>query len=382
MMNPEDFLAKAELQGMKRCLKNIEHISPTACMINGEKYIDFSSNNYLALANHPYLIEESVRWTKKFGTGSTASRLISGTLPEYIKLEEKIAQWKGTESALIIGSGYMANTGVLSALSSTRKGIIFGDKLNHASLNTGASLAEGKLKRYPHLNFEILEHLLSETDNDEKIIVSDTVFSMDGDICNIEELQYLSEKYNAMLYLDDAHATGIFGNKGEGLAEKSTDIIMGTFSKAMGSYGAYVAGSKIMRDYLINKCGSFIYSTALPPGVYGAISAAVSLVQTKEYQEKRDDLKKKSLYLKTEIQKLGFNTGNTTTPIIPVILEDIDKTMAVSKFLMNNGIFAIPIRPPTVPRGTARLRLSINVDHSYNQINKLLELLDKINEKL
>jgi 8-amino-7-oxononanoate synthase len=380
-MNPEDFLTQADLQGMRRKLKAVNHISPTICIINKNEYIDFSSNNYLALANHPNLIKESIKWTEKFGTGSTASRLVSGTFSEYLELEDKIAEWKGTESALIIGSGYMANVGVISALSSNRKSVICADKLNHASLNTGAALTQGKFKRYPHLNFKKLEMLLTQNEN-EKIIVSDTVFSMDGDICNIKKLKCLSDKFNALLYLDDAHATGIFGEKGEGLAGREADIAMGTFSKAMGSYGAYIACSKTMKDYLINKCGSFIYSTALPPGVYGAISAAVTLVQTNEYKEKRKDLSKKSSYLKTELQKLGLNTGNTTTPIIPIIVGDIAETMKMSEYLMKNGIFVIPIRPPTVPAGTARLRVSINTAHSYSQINKLLDLLSQYKSKL
>ena len=379
-MNPEEFLIRAEVQGMRRRLKAVTHNSPATCIIDGKEHIDFSSNNYLALAAHPLLAEESVRWTKLFGTGSTASRLVSGTFPEYLKLEEKIAAWKGTESALIIGSGYMANIGVLSALSASRNSVIFADKLNHASLNAGATLALGQFKRYPHLDTEKLEFLLTQDDN-EKIIVSDTVFSMDGDICDVEKLKYLSEQYNALLYLDDAHATGIFGKSGEGLAGQSADIAMGTFSKAMGSYGAYIACTQAMRDYLINKCGSFIYSTALPPGVYGAISAAVDLIQSDEYNEKRRILSEKSLYLRTELKKLGFNTGNTATPIIPIIFGEINKTMQVSEYLMKNGIFAVPIRPPTVPPGTARLRVSLNTDHTYSQINKLLELLSQAVKK-
>jgi len=378
MINPNDFLIKAEKMGMRRFLKRTSRLSPVHCEINNKRYLDFSSNNYLALANHPLLIQESIKWTKNFGTGSTASRLVSGTFPEYMELEEKIAEWKGAESAIIIGSGYMANIGTIQAIGDSKSSVIFADKLNHASLNSGATLAKSTFKRYPHLDYEKLEYLLKKSDSQEKIIISDTIFSMDGDICNINKLTGLARKYDAILYLDDAHASGVFGDKGQGLTSKNTQIAMGTFSKALGAYGAYIACSENWREFLINKCGSFIYSTALPPGAYGAISAAVDIVQTEEFGRIRFELHEKSILLNKEIQNIGFNTGNTSTPIIPIILESVDLTLKASDFLIKNGIFVVPIRPPTVPNQTARLRISLNAAHSNEHISILLDLLKKL----
>jgi len=376
----DKFLKDAETAGLKRSLRKITSISARECMLEGNivPSIDFSSNNYLGIADHPKLKEESIRWTEKFGTGSKASRLVSGTLPEYIELEEKIAAWKGYEAAMIIGSGYMTNTGIIPALAG-RKSAIFADKLNHASINAGCRLASAKFLRYAHSDFNALSTQLNQTATNEKIIISDTVFSMDGDIADIGKLAKLAKDVSAMLYLDDAHATGLFGKKGEGLAHgQIADIAMGTFSKAMGSYGAYAACSKEMKEYLINTCGSFIYTTALPPGVYGAISAAVDLVQTSEFCEIRKKLLAKSAKFAGEIRSMGFETGNTETPIVPVIIGDTDKTLRISRQLLKEGFFAVAIRPPTVPKNSARLRISLNDAHTDEDIEQLLNSLKKL----
>jgi len=361
--------------------------------------LDFSSNNYLGIADHPYLKEEAIRWTRIFGTGSRASRLVSGTFSEYIDLESRIAEWKGSEAALIIGSGYMANTGIISAVAN-RKSVIFADKLNHASLNAGAVLSGAKFIRYTHGAIEELaekfnrfhQKQLAKVSNNEyrsisksvseevdSIIISDTVFSMDGDVVDLEKLVKFAEDSGALLYLDDAHATGLFGSRGEGLAHgKNANIAMGTFSKAMGCYGAYVACSKELKEYLVNRCGSFVYTTAMPPGVYGAISAAVELVQTEEFCEIRKDLLERSLKLADEIRRIGFDTGDTATPIIPVIVGDSAECMRISQFLLGRNIFAVAIRPPTVPRNGARLRISINAAHKEEDFERLLVALNDV----
>lgn len=378
-MDIKKYLAEAEAAGLKRTLRQVRPVSARECLLAGDlvPLIDFSSNNYLGIADHPKLKEASISWTEKYGTGSKASRLVCGTLPEYIELEEKIATWKGYEAAMIIGSGYMANTGIIPAIAG-RKSAIFADKLNHASINAGCQLSGARFIRCPHNDLNALADKLQQTDNDDKIIVADTVFSMDGDIIDVDKIAKIAKNNKALLYLDDAHATGLFCENGSGLAHgENADIAMGTFSKAMGCYGAYAACSKAMREYLINRCGSFIYTTALPPGTYGAISAAVDLVQTPEFCEIRSNLLAKSANFAKEVRKLGFDTGNTATSIVPVIIGDTEETLRISQWLLDKRMLAVAIRPPTVPKGSARLRISINAAHTDDDINKLLECLAK-----
>ncbi|OGV56490.1 MAG: 8-amino-7-oxononanoate synthase [Lentisphaerae bacterium GWF2_50_93] len=370
------FLKDAEASGSRRRLRSIIPVSARECIVDGWKCIDFSSNNYLALADHPKLKEEAVRWTKLYGAGSRASRLVTGTFAPYLELENKIAAWKGSEAALILGSGFLANTGVIPALAD-RTSAIFADKLNHASLNAGAQLSGAGFKRYRHLDYKHLGDFIDNDTSPRRIIISDTVFSMDGDAADVKQLESIAVEHDALLYLDDAHATGIFGDKGEGLACRAGGafIAMGTFSKALGSYGAYIACSEEMKEYLVNKCSTFIFSTALPPAAYGAIDAAVDLVQSREYCGIRRELLQKSANLAKEIRRLGFETGATSTPIIPVIVVDSEKALRISRNLLEKGILAVAIRPPTVPKGTARLRLSVNAAHTEDDISMLLQEL-------
>ena len=376
-------LQKAEGMGLKRSLREISPCSARTCFLKGVdgECLDFSSNNYLGIADHPRLKEEAIKWTNKLGTGSKASRLVTGTFPEYEELERRIAEWKGTEAAMIIGSGYMANVGAIAALAD-RKTVILADKFNHASLNAGVMLSGARFLRYAHNSTESLKKLaLPYTEEPAQgrkkiIIVTDTVFSMDGDIADIKAAAECAKKINALLYLDDAHATGVFGKKGEGLATgESVDIAMGTFSKGMGCYGAYIACSSVMRDFLLNRCGSFVYTTAPPPSVYGAISASLDLIQSDEYCVKRKQLLKSSRELAEAIRDIGYNTGKTETPIIPIIVGESSESLRIAQFLLSKNILAIPIRPPTVPKGTARLRVSLNAEHTEEDKNRLLDAL-------
>jgi len=374
----KEFLKKADAGNLRRKLRPVAPVSARECIVDGRKCIDFSSNNYLALSDHPKLKEAAVRWTNLYGAGSKGSRLVTGTFPPYMELERKIAAWKGSEASLVIGSGFLANIGAISAVAD-RDSAIFADKLNHASLNSGAQLSGAGFRRYRHLDLKHLEALMHNDSPSRRIIISDTVFSMDGDLADVQALKKISHEHGAMLYLDDAHATGVFGCKGEGLASGAGDsfISMGTFSKAMGSYGAYVACSEEMKEYLVNRCGTFVFSTALPPAAYGAIDAAVDLVQSQEYCEIRRNLLVKSAKLAEEIRWIGFDTGNTATPIIPVIAGDPEKVLRISRNLLEKGMLVVAIRPPTVPKGSARLRLSLNSAHTDSDISRLLEALEE-----
>ncbi|OGV50254.1 MAG: hypothetical protein A2X49_15050 [Lentisphaerae bacterium GWF2_52_8] len=371
-------LAELEEQDLRRQLRPVEPVSAREGRLpDGRIVLNFSSNDYLGLSRHPALSEESIAWTRRLGTGSTASRLVCGTFPELVKLEEEIARWKGEEAALVLGAGYLANTGAIAALAG-RDTQIFADKLNHASLNAGCQLAGAEFLRYRHNEPAHLEKLLASSDSKRKLIVSDTVFSMDGDCADINSLKELAERHDALLYLDDAHASGLFGKGGSGLAgHGNCDLAMGTFSKALGSYGAYIACSRQMKDFLVNRCGSLIYTTALPPAVLGANAAAVRLVQTPEYDAIRSRLLSSCKKLRSELNSLGYDTGAGSTPIIPIIAGEAQTAKNLSEFLLERGILAIPIRPPSVPRGTARLRLTVNAAHTSGDLALLLSALSE-----
>lgn len=360
-----------------RTLRGITPDSGRFCRVQGQTLIDFASNDYLGLARHPLVIESAQDWSARYGAGCRASRLVDGTLPAVLELEAEIARWKGTEAALILGSGYMANVGILRALS-TKNTVFLADKLNHASLNLGCQNPPAEFKRYRHNDMTHLRSLLSVFPQDaEKIIVSDTVFSMDGDLAPLDELRSLANEFNALLYLDDAHGGGIIGTKGKGLSGSVSpaEIAMGTCSKAFGSYGAYVACSTQMRDILINTCGSFIFSTALPPAVYGAISGALSVIRSAEGDRRRQTLAERSEQLRSGLRNLGFNTGtvpSVSTPIIPLILGENSVALQASDTLRNAGFLTVAIRPPTVPLHSARLRLTLCSDHTSEMIEAFL----------
>lgn len=379
----KNFIADAERKNRKRTLRSITPFSPAECLLDGKKVLNFSSNDYLGLSWHPLLKEEALKWMEKYGSGSTSSRLVCGTTTAIMELEEKIAEWKKSEAAILFGSGYLANTGIISALSD-RESIILADKLNHSSLNSGCLLSGAKFRRYRHNDMKALKNMLASSNaSTEKLIVSDTVFSMDGDIAPIEELCNEARNNNALLFLDDAHASGVFGENGEGLAHADANtVVMGTFSKAMGSYGAYAACSKELKEYLVNRCSTFIYSTALPPSVCGSISAALRLVRSSEFAAIRTELKNKSERLRKELKNMGYDTGASSTQIIPLIINDTEKTLLLSDFLLKKGILAVPIRPPTVPENSSRIRISLNASHSHSNISFLLEALADAKKEL
>lgn len=366
-------LAEAEACGLRRRLRSVEPLSARECRVDGHVCLNVSANNYLGLADDPRLKAAAIAWTDRFGVGAGASRLVTGTLPEVLELEQKIAAWKGTESALLVGTGYLANLGAIAAMAEGRADTVVADRLNHASLNAGCRLSGARFRRHRHLDLGHAERLLADAPGARrKILVSDTVFSMDGDLADPAALAALARRQGALLYLDDAHATGVFGERGEGLSGLHADLAMGTFSKAMGSYGAYLAGSREMCGHLVQNCAPFIFSTALPPPVCGAIAAAVDLVQSPEFCEIRNQLRGNALRVASELRALGFEVGPTASPIIPVRFGDAAATVRSSQFLLSRGILAVAIRPPTVPADTARIRLALNAAHTAADLDRLL----------
>lgn len=350
-----------------------------------KRLLNLASNNYLGLAGDERLKEAMVEATKKYGTGATASRLVVGNYPLYDEVEQHLCDWKGTEKALIVNSGYTANVGVISALVG-RHDIVFSDKLNHASIVDGILLSGAEHKRYRHNDMEHLEKLLQSAPKDKhKLIVTDTIFSMDGDIAQLEALVMLKEKYGALLMVDEAHASGIYGVKGAGLAyedpelAKRIDIHMGTCSKALGCYGAYITGSSLCIDYLLNMMRSFIFTTALPPGVLGAMKQAIEIVSEEEINRQR--LIENGKYFRTKLQEAGFHTGDSTTHIVPVIVGSNEKTLRFSRKLQEIGIAAIAIRPPTVPQHSSRIRFAVTSQHAHDDLRWAVNKIVKIGKE-
>lgn len=351
-----------------RNIKNFENKDEKYIYINGEKFLNLSSNNYLGFADNKKITEEFLNYAQdKYSFGSASARLLTGTLPIYKELEDLISNMFNKEKTLLFNSGYHANVGINSSIAD-KGDVIFSDKLNHASIIDGMQLSKGKFFRYPHNNMEALERLLiRERKNfNNAIIVSESVFSMDGDIADIQKLVYLKEKYNCLLILDEAHAFGVFGQKGLGVTETlnltdKVDLIIGTFGKAIGSMGAFATGNHILIDYLINKARSFIFSTALPP-INIAFSKWIIENKLPYTYEKRSNM-----------LKLGQKAGSQSH-IIPIIIGSNKDTVDTCEILFHNGYFTLPIRPPTVPEGTSRLRLSLTTEINEKELFDAISL--------
>jgi len=381
----------SEIQNLKnidlyRKLKLVQGSQGSCVSISGKKVILLCSNNYLGLANHPSIKKAANKAIKEFGCGSGASRLISGTMKLHSELEKKIALFKNTNSALVFNSGYHANIGTLSALMKKRD-IVFCDELNHASIIDGCRLSGAEIAIYPHKDMGALErHLKKSKGYKKRLIVTDSVFSMDGDIAPLPDIVFLAKKYSALTMVDDAHATGVFGKNGKGITEhfnlssNEVDIQMGTFGKALGSFGAYIAGNNELIDYLINRARSFIYTTALPPAVPAASLAAIEMIQSKP--DLRKKLWKNVDYFKKGLKKRGFENINSQSQIIPIIIGNSKKVVMASEYLFNKGVFVVGIRPPAVPRKKERLRITIMSSHTRKDLDSALNVLLKMKEKI
>jgi glycine C-acetyltransferase len=378
-----------ELQAIKkgslyRRLRRVENDQGPTLMLDGREVINFSSNNYLGIANHPALAAAAKEAIDRYGCGSGASRLISGNMTLHEELETKLATFKGTEAALVFNSGFQANTGILSTL--TGEGdAIFSDALNHASIIDGCRLSRAKSIVYAHGDLDQLESALKlEVNAGRKLIVTETIFSMDGDEAPLGRIVELAEKYGAMVMVDEAHATGIFGSTGAGIVAKlglgeRVAVQMGTLGKALGGFGAYVAGSRALRELLINRCRSFIFTTSLPPAIMAMAMAAIDLVQ--QEPERREALWNNCRILQAGLRELDFSLGSGESPILPLVIGDAGKCMQFSERLLEKGVFAQGIRPPTVPPATSRLRITLMATHTRAHIDRAVEAFRQVKEE-
>lgn len=346
--------------GLYRELKTIEKVDGAKITTSGKEFINFCSNDYLGLSQHPKVKAAAKEAIGAFGTGSGASRLISGNSILHAELERKIAHFKEREAAIVFPTGYMANLGTISTLVDENDTIII-DRLCHASIVDGCRLSKAKLQVYPHNDMNALEKILKKTNQYRKrLIITDSVFSMDGDIAPVKEIIRLGKKYDAITMADDAHATGVIEYDGK------PDIVMGTLSKALGSLGGFIAGSTELIEYLRNKARSFIFTTALPPAACAAAIAALEIV------EQQPELLGK---LQSNITTIN---NKSKTPIIPILIGDAKRTMDISQELFSRGLFVSGIRPPTVPKNECRLRLTVTAAHSKEDLECLASSLREL----
>ena len=366
-----------------RTLKEYCPIDAVRVKRDDKEYLMMASNNYLGLTFDTRVIDGALKGTKQYGTGSGGSRLVSGTFPLFTELEKELAKFKNTEKALVFNTGYMANVGTISAIAD-KNTIIFSDALNHASIIDGCRLSRGSVKAYSHCDVDELKYLLKQVDcNARKLIVTDGVFSMDGDIAPLDKLYELGRDYNALLMVDDAHATGTIGN-GHGTAayfnlEKEIDIQLGTLSKSLGSVGGYIAANSTIIDYLVNTSRSFIFSTALSPADIGAALAALHILETDASVLGR--LQENVNYMTDQLISMGIDATNET-PIFPILIGRNEDTLAVSDYLYEAGIIGTAIRPPTVPIGESRIRLTVTAAHNKKQIDFVCQSLHNAMKQL
>ena len=375
-------LEAKEKEQNKRSIKVYEPIDAVRVKRNNQEFIMMASNNYLGLT-HDLRVQQAAKYAvEQYGTGSGGARLTSGTFPLFNELELGIADFKHTDQALVFNTGYMANVGTITALMN-KNSIIISDELNHASIIDGCRLSGARIERYNHKDIEHAEHILKNYKSSHKMIITDGVFSMDGDIAPLDKLYELGKEYNALLMVDDAHSTGVLGN-GRGTAHHfgltDVDVQLGTLSKALGSVGGYVAGRKELIEYLVNYSRSFIFSTALSPADIGAALEALTIVKNEPLVV--EQLNENTAYMANKVQSMGIECDDET-PIFPIIVGDNERALSLAYELELRGIIITAIRPPTVPVGESRLRMTVTAAHSQEQLdyvaNTLRDLLVDIN---
>ncbi len=363
----------------------IEASHDTEVVIGGERKIMVGSNNYLGLTHHPYVLERAREALYRYGTGCTGSRFLNGTLDLHEQLERELAAFMGTESALVFSTGYQTNLGVIATLVG-RSDHLFLDKLNHASIVDGASLVYGTVHRYPHSDLKALERQLSAVPADaQKIVVTDGVFSMEGDIADLPGLSALCEKYGAELMVDDAHSVGVLGVDGAGTASHfgMTDkvlLTMGTFSKSFASIGGFVAGPEPILHYLRHHARSLIFSASMPPASVATVLAALEVMR--DEPERRENLWRLTRRMHQELTGLGFDIGTSETPVIPVVIGEMQDTFVMWKQLFDAGVFTNPVMPPAVPPSECRLRISLMATHTDDHLDAVLEAFASVGRQL
>lgn len=382
----QDSIQELKDQGVYRKLPVLDGANEAVCMLNGKEVINLSSNNYLGFANHPKLKEAAIAAVEKYGVGSGAVRTIVGNMDIHEELEVKLAEFKREEAVMVFQSGFNCNAGAIQAI--TNKGdLIVSDELNHASIIDGVRLSRADKAVFKHSDMEDLERILKEKRQDYKnvLIITDGVFSMDGDVCKLPEIVELAEKYECMTYVDDAHGSGVLGESGRGTVDHfgmhgRVDFSIGTLSKAIGVIGGYVAGSQVMKDWLLHRGRPLLFSTSLPPAAIGSITAAVNLLMsTTEYTDRLWD---NANFFKEKLSTLGYNTGESETPITPVIIGDEAQSVEFSRKLLENGVFVSAIVFPTVPRGTGRVRCMVTAGHTKEQLSKAVDVFEKVGKEM
>src|ERR1700678_4449498 len=372
-------------------LRELDDQQAPVCTYDGKHVINLASNNYLGLCNHPKLEEAAIAAIKKFGVGSGAVRTIAGTMRIHMELEEKIAAFKGVEACVVFQSGFAANAGTVSSIRG-KEAFIFSDELTHASITDGARLSRAKIKVFRHKDVAHAEELLQEVQNEpgRKLLITDGVFSMDGDIGPVDKLANLAEKYGAIMMVDDAHSSGVLGRNGRGSVDHfhvtdKVDVQVGTLSKAIGALGGYVCGSRDLIDYLYHRARPFLFSTSRPPSVAATCIAAFDMLESEP--ERIERLWSNTRYLQEQLKTAGFDIGGkatpaSETPITPIIIGDGKLTMDFSRELFKEGVLGTGIAFPTVPEGKARIRTIMTATHTKEELQQALEVLGRVGKKM
>ncbi len=377
-------LAELRQAGLHRQLRSIEGPQGPRVQLGGAEVLLLCSNNYLGFADHPRVRQAAADAAERYGAGAGASRLISGDMELHGKLEQRLADFKGAETALLFGSGYLANTGTVAALAGEGE-VVFSDELNHASIIDGCRLSKAETFIYRHRDLDHLEWGLREAGERAALIVTDGVFSMDGDVTPLPDLAPLARRYGCRLMVDEAHGTGAIGPGGRGTVAAAglsgeVDVIVGTLGKALGGYGAYVCGSADLRDMLINTARPFIFSTAPPPPSVGAALAALELLASRPGVV--EQLRRNAAVVRETLSEQGLDVGGSRTQIVPVMVGDARRTLALSERVLEGGVFAQAIRPPTVPRGTSRLRLTVMANHRTDELQNAARIIGQAAREL
>jgi glycine C-acetyltransferase len=372
--------------GTYQTLRQLETACAPIARFDGREVINLASNNYLGLTNHPKLIEAAVEATQHLGVGSGAVRTISGTMSIHMELERRIARFKNVEACVVFQSGFAANAGTVAAILGPDDHIV-SDELNHASIIDGCRLSKAKIHVFPHRDTEAASNILSDLANKpgKKLLATDGVFSMDGDIAHLPELVEIAERYGAVMMVDDAHASGVLGRAGRGTIDHfglhgRVDIQVGTLSKAIGALGGYVCGSKNLIEFLYHRARPFLFSTSHPPAVAATCIAAFDLLE--QEPERIANLWTNTFYFKEALNSAGFQTGNSETPITPIMVGEDSAAFAFSQALFEEGVFATGIGYPTVPKGKARIRTIVTATHTREQLDRALDTIVRIAKKM